>query len=567
MAIMRQARVHHTQKVPSHSLHKIPARNSQPTSLNSHIQFHRNLGNQHIQSLYQSLGVQAKLTIGQPNDKYEQEADRVADQVMRMPVEEVRGISKSAAALQRTCAACASGSTLCPSCGKEEQRINRKTLVSPHTPLIQRQTEEFEEEKEKEELIQAKRADGQSPEITPTIQAHLSGIRGTGQPLSPAERGFFEPRFGYDFGVVRVHTDTQAAQTARALKARAFTIGRDIVFGAGHQAQGTDGGKRLLAHELTHVVQQVGGGGSSIAPMLLQRQQQVGPPPPRPRGAAPPGPDFECSLNFSAGRWQEFLGCCARMPVVGRFCSDHVRQAWEFLNREEGGPASPPVSPVHCPSDKGPTPFGTCCPRGQVWMGNRCGAAPPVEICYPLDRLSPFGTCCPPTEAWNILENRCEPRKDPEEAEPVVPTPTVTAPRPVEVFFKFERPRSGETGDSALQDSLTADGRINFGNLVAQLQAELNLRVQLIGRASPEGAAGFNLQLGTRRAQIVADALEGAGIDHSRIADVPGGGLAGECQRLGPGLATCGEAGATGEHHRQVEARFSVAGTSRSPTP
>ena len=78
---------------------------------------------------------------------------------------------------------------------------------------------------------------------------------GAGQPLPPATRAFFEPRFGHDFGQLRVHTDAAAAQSARALDAHAFTIGRDIVFGAGRYAPHTPAGQRLLAHELAHVVQ------------------------------------------------------------------------------------------------------------------------------------------------------------------------------------------------------------------------------------------------------------------------------------------------------------------------
>jgi hypothetical protein len=67
---------------------------------------------------------------------------------------------------------------------------------------------------------------------------------------------YFEPRFGYDFSRVLIHTDAKADDSARAVNARAFTVGRDVVFGAGQYAPGTSEGRRLLAHELTHVVQQ-----------------------------------------------------------------------------------------------------------------------------------------------------------------------------------------------------------------------------------------------------------------------------------------------------------------------
>ncbi|NIM03669.1 DUF4157 domain-containing protein, partial [bacterium] len=83
----------------------------------------------------------------------------------------------------------------------------------------------------------------------------MNTIKGGGQPLSESTRSFFEPRFGADFSQVRVHTDPHAAKTAQAINARAFTTGKDIVFNSGQYSTGTSSGKRLLAHELTHVVQ------------------------------------------------------------------------------------------------------------------------------------------------------------------------------------------------------------------------------------------------------------------------------------------------------------------------
>lgn len=94
-------------------------------------------------------------------------------------------------------------------------------------------------------------------DAAPMVSAALSS---PGQPLDMATQGFFSARFGHDFAGVRVHADAGAAQSARAVSALAYTVGRDIVFGAGQYAPGTRAGQRLLAHELTHVVQQ---GGSS----------------------------------------------------------------------------------------------------------------------------------------------------------------------------------------------------------------------------------------------------------------------------------------------------------------
>ena len=84
-------------------------------------------------------------------------------------------------------------------------------------------------------------------------------VSDSGHALDDSARGFMEPRFGRNFGGVRVHTDAEAAESARQLRARAYTHGDHIVFGAGEYAPGTDAGRRLLAHELAHVVQQDGG--------------------------------------------------------------------------------------------------------------------------------------------------------------------------------------------------------------------------------------------------------------------------------------------------------------------
>lgn len=86
-------------------------------------------------------------------------------------------------------------------------------------------------------------------------------LNSSGRPLDAGTRAFMEPRLGHDFGQVRVHTDARAAESARAVGALAYTVGRDVVFGAGQYAPGTMAGRKLLAHELAHVVQQDGSPG------------------------------------------------------------------------------------------------------------------------------------------------------------------------------------------------------------------------------------------------------------------------------------------------------------------
>lgn len=262
-----------------------------PTSpVNQILHLQRTMGNQEVQRLLKSGTIQANLKIGQPNDKYEQEADRVADKVMTMP--EPNG---SLAQRQSTCPEC-----------PEEEGIQTKPLDKQITPLVQRQEETGpeeeeeekepvqaklnennrlqrleaepeeeedeeapeeekapeeeepgeEEEKENEEPAQAKSINNKSPPVKSGIQSKIQSIKGGGQPLSKSTRAFFEPRFGRDFSQVRLHTDAKAADAAKSINAKAFTTGKNVFFGAGQYSPGTSKGKRLLAHELTHVVQQ-----------------------------------------------------------------------------------------------------------------------------------------------------------------------------------------------------------------------------------------------------------------------------------------------------------------------
>ena len=118
--------------------------------------------------------------------------------------------------------------------------------------LLQREADE------EEESVQAKGVSGGAPAVSPSGENGINSIRGGGSPLPESTRNFFEPRFSCDFSQVRVHTDTLAAESAQAVNARAFTVGQDVVFGAGQYAQGASEGRRLMAHELTHVMQQSG---------------------------------------------------------------------------------------------------------------------------------------------------------------------------------------------------------------------------------------------------------------------------------------------------------------------
>ncbi|WP_372743238.1 DUF4157 domain-containing protein [Neptunomonas sp.] len=242
------------QAIPTKS--RIPAGASlgQRREVNSILQLQRTLGNQVMQRMLQTNpeelevglastvtplfshdfcripihppaeAIQTKLAINKPGDIYEQEADYITEQVMRMPEPE----------FQRACP-CGGGCLKCRTArpGQKHERLQTK-----HVGL----------------------SDSGQTAAPPIVYEVL---RSPGQPLDSMTRAFMEPRFKHDFGGVRVHTDSRAAESARAVSALAYTVGRNVVFGAGQHAPESRAGRRLLAHELTHVVQQ--------AP-LLQRQ-------------------------------------------------------------------------------------------------------------------------------------------------------------------------------------------------------------------------------------------------------------------------------------------------------
>ncbi len=193
------------------------------------------IGNQAVQRMLRSGTVQAKLVVNGPGDEYEREADRVAEQVMSM--------TEPAAPkqVQRACPEC-------EEVQRQHQEEEEEKLQAKPDERVQRQTEPEEEE----ETVQKKGPGGGI--VSRGLEAQIRSLRGVGQPLSPQVRSFFEPRFGHDFGQVRVHADAQAAEAARAVNALAFTVRDDIFFQDG--VYDPYSSNRLIGHELAHVLQQ-----------------------------------------------------------------------------------------------------------------------------------------------------------------------------------------------------------------------------------------------------------------------------------------------------------------------
>jgi hypothetical protein len=195
------------------------------------------IGNLAMQRLFREGTIHAKLAIGAVDDPLERQADRMADHALRAP----------APVLRRQCA-CGGGG--CAECR------NKPTVAEASA-------------------VRRESATGAGPSVAPPAVHQVLGR--AGRPLDSATRADMEGRFGRDFGDVRIHTDRQAAASADAVDALAYTVGSDIAFADRQYAPQSDAGRRLLAHELAHV---------TMADPLIRRQpSDAGAPTP------PPAPD------------------------------------------------------------------------------------------------------------------------------------------------------------------------------------------------------------------------------------------------------------------------------------
>ena len=267
--------------------------------------------------------IQPKLPVSNPGDKCEQAADRVSEKVMQMPEPQIQ-------------------SGQYPKSQKERPGIENEDLQMRRVP-----------------------ASDTGQTASPPI-VH-EGLRSTGQPLDQATRDFVESRFGHDFSDVRVHNDERAASQAEALSARAFTIGSDIHFGRSEYAPGTDAGRRLITHELAHVLQQQQSGPAVQRQPLGGLQLQTIPT--ELQSSADVGKMSEQELTDRHDRILEALGQftmstpdtalleieAARIGVelarrkalaAGRtFSEDSIKQMKEYFVKNSQKPAKPPKNP------------------------------------------------------------------------------------------------------------------------------------------------------------------------------------------------------------------------------
>ena len=264
----------------------IQSKNSTPANCNHSPFFKKESGNslfvKNEKPFFNASPIRAKLTVNQPNDPYEKEADAVADKVIQrlnnksFPNTENNQapfFRKSSEPIQRQCAACGKEEKLQKKEQDDENDLQKSDLQ--RKPVFESDGEPPEDENirrkcaacEKEDKLQ-KKPESSRQTASPDIEKSLNSSKGSGSPLPHNTREEMGTSFGADFSGVRIHNDTSSQQMNKDLNAQAFTHGSDIYFNSGKYDTSSTAGKHLLAHELTHVVQQNGNNMGNNAAMI-----------------------------------------------------------------------------------------------------------------------------------------------------------------------------------------------------------------------------------------------------------------------------------------------------------
>jgi hypothetical protein len=445
-------------------------------------------------------------------------------------------------------------------------------------------------------------------EVGMTPRGVYETLRSPGRPLDDAARAFMEPRFGHDFSRVRVHADAGAAESARQIHASAYTLGQHIVFAGGSPSIGNAQGRRLLAHELAHTVQQEGveAAGASVhvgspgdvheheadaaaramesagsprgarpfagsrvgSPAAVRRQEENPRRPPEERPepfeatGAPTvdipgigemeinptviGPDIEGVPDFLRGKEVKLSDLRKALDALG---------LGKRKKAQKGEPTGFCEKFQMERAESGAVE-GLCCPKF---------VRDPRKCCKSTNMDVHQTRCCGPTEV--AIGGRCitpQPAPAPgptkKQTTPAPKPPPAPAPVPVPVstvlLFEQNQPGTASKDEEGLRKGLTSEGSKQLDMLAKELKDNPTFKVQLTGKASSEGPPWYNLGLAGRRAHLVADVLVGMGVDRSRITEPPDGGS--ECKKLEDGIHNCGETGASKEiepNDRQVRAQ------------
>lgn len=202
--------------------------------------------------------IQAKLQVNDPGDEYEQEADNIADKIMGMTntgLLQAKPVSVNT--IQRKCSACEKEEGT-EEDKKEEQAENiQRSMIQRKCAACEEEEEKLQRKPDSTNSTPAKESkSGNKLPVSPALNNSISTSRGRGGGMDANTLNFMSDRFGADFSKIKIHTDSEATRMSQQLNAKAFTVGRDIYFNEREYNPSTKNGKRLLAHELTHTLQQ-----------------------------------------------------------------------------------------------------------------------------------------------------------------------------------------------------------------------------------------------------------------------------------------------------------------------
>ena len=320
----------------------------------------RSLGNRAIGQM-----LQTKLEINQPGDAYEQEADRAADKVMGSVLAPPALGTGAHPGIQRKCASCATSGSSCPKCEADEKAALQRKESASAAPARQ--------------AAPSSNRDQPGAAVSRVAPAIVHDVLNSpGQPLKPETRALYESRFGFDFSPVRVHSDAEAAESASAVNARAYTVGRHLVFAARQYAPETNAGKWLLAHELAHVVQQNA---------ALQR---------KPDAPLTDAPILDQGIAVRLQRQVDIPGQTVREPDPG--CTPE--KPYRIAPKVPAGPADYAVVPVcsATPIPTTPTSTNPLAPDTSGGGGTQPAPAPPAAPAQPTSPAAPAQPA-PPSSA------------------------------------------------------------------------------------------------------------------------------------------------------------------------
>jgi outer membrane protein OmpA-like peptidoglycan-associated protein len=434
---------------------------------------------------------------------------------------------------------------------KMSLQTSLKTPVSISTPvqsmLLQRECSkcsshsidvEPDEDQKKRLNLQRRAANEAPPQEVPQIVHDV--LRSPGEPLDRDARAFMEPRFGHDFSKVRVHKDAKAAESAKSVNALAYTVGQDVVFGAGQYAPGTSTGKRLLTHELVHAVQQGSRGrlqnkltvgehndmfekeADKIASLVLdgqpftptdtrgfrlQRQTETQEKPKEPLIPIPvfdqfdpeviaPDikgiPDFLKGQRVSLSKLRDVLDKARNVLPAPSSGIDYCDTLIYGYEKVKSGKFE-----------------GLCCPKSRRDRDDLC--------CSPRNIAPLSSRCCTREEV--IVNGKCfKPQRVPVPGPTLPKQPPVPKVEPQKPGIKPEMKQSEIIDHFAVnQASLPAGASEKLDRLASQLKLYKEAKVHIDGHTDSSYTPEYNQQLSERRAQTVRDALVKRGIDASRL--------------------------------------------------